>query len=384
VVLSLGLSTADQKLFDASLSTGYNLKVTVQILDLNHRYLHDASPQLIDGQVNFSYWEPITYSASLTLLDPDNLTGFDTSSPSDNALYADRMIRIVYSVHSDLLPRWVDCPIFCGPVTKVKRDDAILSIECQGKESLYSEPTLAWSAKTYAKGTLLTTAIRDVMAAKGGETRFEFPGWTTTLAKDYSLTPESVPWTFVLALAGHRSVRHLYYDGRGVLKLRDGQTTPSWTFSEDRLLSVPKLDYNHAEIRNTVLFKGGTPTGKPQITARAYLPDPDPSSPKALGINGVRRYLAGDPVEDTSVMTQTAANARAQSVLASLALANIGFDFDSFVVPHMEPGDTIHLSTRDTSVNLRMSEYAIPLKAGNPQSNGLIRKLSVNKARLRR
>jgi hypothetical protein len=147
-MISLGLSSADQKLFDQSLITGYNLKVTAQILDLNHKYLADVSPQLIDGQVNYAFLEPITSSASMTLIDPDNLTGFDSTSPSDNALYADRMIRLVDSVWSDLLPRWVDCPIFCGPVTKVKRDDAILSVECQGKESLYVEPAMVWVAKT--------------------------------------------------------------------------------------------------------------------------------------------------------------------------------------------------------------------------------------------
>jgi hypothetical protein len=321
-VISLGLSSADLALFQRSLITGYNLKVTVQILDLNHRYITDVSSLLVDGQVNHSYFEAISYSATMTLMDPDNLVGFDTSSPSDNALYADRMIKIVYSVYSDLLPRWVDVPIFTGGVTKVTRDDAILSVECQGKEALWSAPAVTWAARTYAKNSLLTTTIRDVMARYTGETRFDFPNWTNKLSRDFSVTQETVPWDFARSLQGSRTVRQLFYDGRGVLRLR------------------------------------GAP-------------------------NGVRRQLA-EIIEDDNITTQAQADAQAEQTLASISVTNVGFDFDSFPIPHLEPGDIFHLSTRDASINLRAVEFSIPLRAGTSQSNGTTRKLSANSARLRR
>jgi hypothetical protein len=186
-MINIGLSSADHNLFQQSLITGYQLKVTVLILDLNHRYITDVSDQFVDGQVNHSFWEPLSYSATLTLLDPDNLTGFDTDSPSDNALYSDRMIKIVYSVWSELLPQWVDVPVFCGPVTKVSRDDAILSVEASGKESLAMDPVVAWGSHTYVKGTKITSLVRDLMARYCGETRFDFPGWTARTARPFSV-----------------------------------------------------------------------------------------------------------------------------------------------------------------------------------------------------
>lgn len=382
-MISLGLSSADLALYQRSLIEGYNLKVTVQILDLNHRYIADVSSLLIDGQVNHSFTEAVSYSATLTLLDPDNLVGFDTFSPSDNALYADRMIKIVYSVYSDLLPRWVDCPIFTGGVTKVTRDDAILSVECQGKEALWSAPAVAWAAKTYPKGMLLTAAIRDVMARYTGETRFDFPNWADKLARNYSVTQETVPWDFALSLQGSRWVRQLFYDGRGVLRMRVPPSVPAFTFTESHITTVPKLDYDHAAVKNLAYVKGATPDGKPQIRSWRYLSGTSASGNVTLGRNGVHRFLA-EVVEDDLVTTQAQADDRAQSVLDSISVTSVGFDFDSFPIPHLEPGDVFALSTRDASINLRAMENSIPLKAGVAQTNGTLRRLSANRARLRR
>jgi len=383
-MIPLGLSSTDLDKFEKSLITGYNLKITLQVLTLDHKYVHDISAQLVDGQVNNSYWEPITSSASLTLLDPDYLTGFDTSSPSDGALYADRMIRIVYSVYSDLLPKWVDVPIFCGPVDKVTRDDAIVSVECKGKENITSEPAMAWTTKTYKKGTKVTSAIRSAMTLKG-ETKYDLPEFTWKLSKDRSITLETILWTFVSEkLAGSRKSRQLWYDGRGVLRLRSKPTKPIFTFTEDHLLSVPKLDYNVADIRNTAYVKGANPAGKtPQYTAKRYLPSSDPSSPSALGRNGTKRYLV-ELLEDDTLNTQSEVNSAANDLLDSVKTANIGFEFDSFPMPHLEAGDPFLLSTRDVSITLPLDDFSIPLTAGQPQSNGVLKKVSANAARLRR
>jgi hypothetical protein len=384
-MLSLGLSTADQKLFERSLfsSPGYNLKVTVQILDLNHNYLLDVSDRLIDGQVNVAYLADVDRTLTLTLIDPDEVIGFDSSSPSDGALYADRMIRVVYSVYSQLLPRWVDVPIFCGPVTRVARDDAIVSVECQGKESLYREPSMAWAAKTYYKGSKVTDAIRDILGTKGGETKFDLPEWAATLPRDYSLITETPIWSLAMTLVGSGATRQMFYDGRGVLRLRLIPSTPSFTFTEEHLTSIPKLSYDMSAIRNVAMVKGGTPTGKPQITSIRHLPVADPASSTSLARNGVLRRLV-EVVEDTTIMTQAAGDTRAADVLKAVGIGNTEFDFDSFPIPHLEPGDSFQLTTRDFSIQLRATQFSIPLKAGNSQSNGTLRQVSSTRARIRR
>jgi hypothetical protein len=378
-MINLGLTSADLDKFQRSLYTppGYNLKVTIQILDLNHNYLSDVSTHLLDGQVNKSFWDITTSNAQFTLKDPYNQVGFDTSNPSEGALYMDRMVRIVYSVWSPLLPRWVDVPIFCGPVTKVSREDAIVTVEAQGKESLYVTPNMAWTSKTYSKGTKLVSAIRDLLGNKGGETKFDLPEWTRTLKKDYSLKTETPIWDMVRKLVGSRLIQQIYYDGRGYLRLRACPTTPIFTFTEDSIVSVPRLAFETENVRNTVRVLGATPEGKKQIVATAHLPASDPSSSTSLGRNGVKRYLV-EAVDDPDLNTQKEADDKADETLASVGLENITFDFDSFPTPHLEQGDVFQITTRDFSRNLRVKEMSIPLKPSreNPQSNGTYRRLT--------
>jgi hypothetical protein len=387
-VINVGLSSADLALFQKSLITGYQVKITVQILDLNHTYLADVSTKLLGGQVNKSFWDTVTSGATLELLDPDNQTGFDTTNPSEGALYADRMIRIVYSVISETLPRWVDVPIFCGPVVKVSRDDAVLQVECQGKESLYVAPQMTWYTHTYPTTQKLVSALKDLMGTKGGETKFDFPEWARSLKKAYSLKVETPTWDAAQSMVGSRLIHQLFYDGRGVLKLRTCPTTPNFTFTEHWLTSVPKLVFDSDAIRNTVRVKGGTPTGKPQIIANAELPASDSSSSTALGRkvgSSLKKRRLVELVEDSDEMTQSGANATAQETLESLDLQNITFDFDSFPNPLMEPGDVFAIATRDFGRNLRAKIFSIPLKAGEPQANGTYRRLvpTVRKKRKR-
>ena len=382
-MITLGLSAAEQALYERSLYTGYNLKITLQVLDLNHNYIADISDRLIDGQVNNSYFDVITSSATLTLLDPDRIVGFDTSSPSDGALFADRMIRIVYSVWSDLLPKWVDVPIFCGPVTKVNRDDALLSVECQDKTALSWTPMVAWKSKNYTKGSKLTTVTKDVFTTFGGEKKFDLPEYGYKLGKDYPLTPEKSLWTFIGPIVGSRNIRQMWYDGRGVLRLRPKPTKPVWQFTDYQLLSVPKLDYNNTEIRNAVTVKGATPTGKAQLKASRFFPSSHSWSAKNLGRAGLSRHLM-EIVEDTALNTQTEVNNAADDLLESFKMLGVNIEFDSFVIPHLEPGDVYNLSTPDISVTGFQDKFAIPLVAGQPMSNGVIKKISTNRARLRR
>lgn len=375
-MINLGLSASDLDKFQRSLYTppGYQLKVTVQILDLNHNYVGDVSNCFIGGQVNKSFWDIVTSGATLELLDPDNQVGFDTTNPSEGALYMDRMIKIVYSVWSQLLPRWVDVPVFCGPVIKAERDGAVLSIECQGKEVLWVAPQMAWTTKTYKKGDRLTSAVKDLIGTKGGEKRFDFPEWTRSLKKDYSLKVTTPTWDMARKLVGSRLTHQLFYDGRGYLKLRNCPTTPIFTFSEPTLTSVPKLAFESDTIRNTTRVQGATPEGKAQLIGVSELPSSDPSSSTALGINGKKRRLV-EVVDDPDLNTQKEVNDEAKDTMDSLDLQNVVFDFNSFSFPHLEPGDVFQITTRKFSRNLRHKTFSIPLLANESQTNGTYRRL---------
>lgn len=383
-MLALPLTSAEQSLFEQSLFSNHEVKVTVQILDLNHAYLSDVSSKLVDGQVNIDTSvgrKGTVRSLSLTLLDPDGVIDFDSNSPDDNVIFADRMVKVVYSVRSDLLPKWVDVPVFCGPVTGFARDEALVSVEAQGKESFYHSPSVAWAAASYKKGAKVVDVVRDILY-DGGETKFDLPTWSLSTTRDYNLTREDDRFDFAAWISGPDSLRQMYYDARGYAKLRNLPATPSFTFDERVMTSKPKVTFASSELRNTVYVVGGTPVGKPPITATAYAPANHPASPQRLGRNGKMRTLM-EKVEDTTLVTTTAAKARAQEVLDSVLLSGVQIEFSAFVIPHLEPQDVYTMSTRDFTMNGRVRQFSIPLKVGSSMTVGYTSRRSINVGRIR-
>lgn len=380
-MIALGLSTADRVKFETSLYGNHAVKITISLLDLNHRYITDLSSRLVDGQITVDGNADVTRSATLTLLDPEGIMDLDSDSPADASMFLDRMVRITYSVWSDLLPRWVDVPVFCGPIRNFSRDDALVSVEAQGKEALFLPPTVAWYAETYKKGANVANTVRDIMADRG-ETRFQFPAWTLRTTRDWTITRESNIWQFCKNVVGPLRDRQLFYDGRGVAVLRSTPKAVTFTFNESMLVSRPKVTFDASTIRNSVYVVGGTPTGKPQITASLGAPRTHPVSSWKLGRNGKQNIMM-EKVQDDTLMTKAAAQQRAEDVLESVLLQQVAVEFSSFVIPHLEPEDIYRLTTRDFAVNQRVKQITIPLKVGNTMTVGYLAKRSANIGRIR-
>jgi hypothetical protein len=388
-VLALPLTAAERKVFERSLIGNHDLRVTVQLLDLNHNYLHDLSSKLVDGQVNIDGSADVTRSASLTVLDPAGIVDVDSNSPNDAGIFADRMVRVVYSVASEDLDAvgvdWVDCPIFCGPVTNFQRDEALASIEAQGKETLLLPPTVAWHSANYRKGSKLDDVIADVLRDHG-ETRFTWPDWNARISRDWNLTRESNVWQFCKQVRGALSTRHLFYDGRGraVLRGYPSASRSAFTFTENALTSKPKVTFDVSTIRNTVLVLGGTPKakGSRQIQYIAYAPHNHPLSPWRLGRNGKANVMLSK-IEDASILTVAAARARANEALDSALLTGVDVSFTSFTIPHLEPEDVYTLTTEEFTVRQRVKQVTIPLKVGSDMAVGFHARRSVNLGRIR-
>jgi hypothetical protein len=385
-VIALGLSSADLRLFNLSLSTHHSIKITVQLLDLSHRYISDLSDDLIDGQVSIDADAEVTRSLTLQLRDPDHSLHLDSSSPADGALYFDRMIRVIYSVKSELLPRWVDVPIFCGPVSKMSRTADVINVECMGKESLVLPPTLAYFTKTWGKGTNRRDLVAAIMSFYGGETRYSFPRYSDKTTGPTTLTPESNIWATAKAVNGSFATRQLFYDGRGVLVMRSRPRTSTYTFKTGpggNVTSVPVIDYDISSVRNLVTVKGAIPKGKKTpVAASVALPAAHPLNSVRLGRNGRHRVLY-EVISDDNVKTTAQAQSLAKARVNSLALQAVDISFDALVAPHLEPNDIYVLKTPDLAVTAYYKKATIPLKQGIG-SVGVLMMRSTNKTRIRR
>lgn len=383
-MIALGLTSAELLLFNQSLTTHHSIRVTVQILDLNHKYLADLTANLIDGQVNIDADAENTRQLTMQLRDVDSQLQLDSRSPADGALFFDRMVRVVYSVKSELLPRWVDVPIFCGPITKMSRTADFINLEAMGKESLTMPPALAYFSKSWPKGVKRTELITAIMYNYGGETRFSIPVTGETTPGPISMVAETNMWALAKAVSGGGT--QLYYDGRGVLCRRTLPKTAAWTFKTGQggnILTPPAIDYDISEVRNMVRVKGAVPQGKTApVTADVALPKTHPLNSAPLGRNGKHRVLF-EIVEDDNVKTVEQARALATSRVNSLALQGVEVKFDAIVAPHLEPEDIYVLQTSDFAMLVRYRQATIPLKS-SVSSVGYLTKRALNKTGVRR
>lgn len=385
-MIPLGLSVADELAYLNALNTHHTIHTTVQLLDLNHSRVADLSPRFLDGQVDVDADAEVSRSAKISLLDPNRSLAVDSRDPGEGALHMDRMIRLVYSVRVPAVG-WVDCPVFCGPVTKVGRTNDRLEVEAQGKESLASQAI--WRPITLRKGMNKVDAIRMLMRERAGETRFTFPELPDSrLPKDLSLGRGSVAWIEARRLA-HTMNRQLFYDGRGYLRLRQEPTTYGYTFADGpggNIESPVKVSYDSTVIRNAVHVTAGNPPGKTKPISVFLAADPEhPLSPVRLGRKledgtVIPRFLV-ETINEPSLRDTAEARLLAETRLRSLLLQHVDVNLDTFPIPHLEPGDQLRVETREFSTEFRLRQFSLPLGPDASMAIGYMKRASVSQRR---
>lgn len=374
-MLTLGLSAAEQRAFHETLASSHSIAVLVHVLDLNHNVIGEVSSRLIGGQVNVDVsGDTASRSASVTFSDPDRTMNFDADSPDASSLYLNRMLRIHYCVTGPLLTGWVTVPIFTGPITGVSRDDSEVSVECQGKEIL--SQGIAYTPHTYAKGWLRTILIKEIMI-RAGETKFGLDSFSAKTASPVSLGGASIPWHWASSLARGIGAQ-LFYDGRGVLRMRKYPSATQFTFRSGdggTLVGSPSLAYSLADVKNIVRVRGGIPAGaKKAVTYEAVAPRTHPLSPWRLGRAGQPRYLL-EEIEDDTIKSVGDARYVATTKLDQLMMQSTEVAFDALPIPHLEPGDLIRLQTSEFSTAVRANSFAIPLTVGDTMTVGYLKRL---------
>lgn len=363
-MLPLGLSSDDQRAFHEALVSSHRVFHRVSLMDLEHRHLADLSDMLDDGQVDLiAGGNEATRSCTLTLFDPHRRSTLDGASEGTAGVFADRMLRVTRSTWVASLDRWIDVPLFTGPVVKVERSGHTLSVECHGKESLANQPI--WKARVWAKGLTRVGVCRSLLQ-ETGETKFDFPSVgdkSARLPKPLALTWESKPWQHVLILA--RSMKwQAFFDGRGVARLRAYYQKPVWLFLDGdggSVLSTPEVGPNTEEdgIVNTFKVIGA----KPSIWFTAKLPAWHARSPWTLGRNGKLRHL---PIveENSDVRTKEEARKVAEAMRDDHMNDPGKITFEGLVIPHVEPMDVIRINAGGVAQTARLREASFSLRSG--------------------
>lgn len=384
-MLNLGYSEAQRKAYETLLSQNHLVRISVQILDLNHKYLQDVSSRLLEGQVDVDMDGEVTRSLTLSLEDPKSMLDSTSTNPDEGALFMDRMIRVVYSIGTVTGDIWYDIPIFTGPIVKLDRTEGAVSIQASGKEFLMFSSV--WSPATYKKGQAKTNVIKDLFRDYG-EKYYVVPDYKSSLPKDLAVDYDSVPWQVIQKLA--TAVKcFAYYDARGMGRVRGHGSNPVFIFDESRVTTNPQFGYSTEGLVNAVRVTGGVPKGaKKKVHYATFAPQTHPLSPAALGrfaSDGKfkpRYYLAR--IDDESIKSVAEAREVAEARLNAGLLENIEASFEAVVVPHLEVNDLVRVQVGSLSATVRMRKFSIPLTGKPVASYGFNKRMNPSKAKIRR
>ncbi len=314
----------------------------------------------------------------VTLFDPNNAVSLDSSSPTNGALFLDRMIKIIVSVRGTL--RWYDVDVLTGPITHVDRDGPIITLEAQGIESFgMSEAFATGTVKGYK-----VAAFADLMARTGEVAAWmDLPTNDERLTKDIAIARDTKLWLEAFKVAQSLG-RYCYYDGSGHLRTREWSSAPAIEFvggSDGLLLSEPQLSYSTEDFKNAWWVKTSSSSGK-DVEATAVLPSTHPLAPLKLGRNSKPKYLLGIE-DDGDLRTSPACLARANFLLKESGLST-SVQFEARPVYHLDPFDWAMVTTDDFAMPFPIVEFSMPIVAGRPMTVGYTTNLtSPNVTRIR-
>lgn len=356
------LSGSDLAAYVAAWSASYVMDVQVKVLTLSGDLVTVLHPALDSGQVNLDTTADVTRSATLSWLDPNGSLQFEPDSPADGAVYFDNMVQIVMRIYVPALGDSYGLPMFTGPLVKFDRTGDMVSVEAQGKEALaqHGVPTM-----TLRKGQNAVSAIRTIMAQSAGEDTFGLPTSNTKrLPKDVHVGWDDTlqPWVVCKKVASALGMQ-LFYDGAGVLRLRDLPGHPVYTFKDGpggNITAPVTVSHDREGMVNQVVVVGHKPA---HHTAKATLPNWHPASPYALARNGVRTYLR-ETITDPKINSKSAAQARANARLDDVAKLQFGSTFNALPVPFLEELDLVRIDTEQYVSSERVRQLSIPLTSG--------------------
>lgn len=363
---------------------GYEMKVTVQILTNQRAVVSTVSARLLDGQVDVAAPKmsggtvEVSRTAHLQFTDPAHSLSFDSNSPTDGALYLDRLIRVIVSVRCSF--GWVDVPVFTGPVTGVNRDGDIVDVNAAGMETFALRS--AWEKHTYKYG-LKVEVVRSLLVRAGVRTKYiQLPtGSRAHIGKPVVVGRESVLWNKAFPIVSSMD-RVLFADARGIFRTNPKNTKPVMTFKTGpggQILSDVQVSFNTENMKNAVIVVGPDPSGpKKAATALVVAPRSHQLSPYSIGLDpetGRGGYLTVRD-DNSHVRTHLAAVKRGQAILRDVLVMSTEATWDGLPMWHLEPWDIVTLATDKFSGVVRVNKFSLPLRADAVATYGYQRDLS--------
>lgn len=380
-----GLTATERELYYQALASSHTVYMRVQIIDLEHLPVMSVTDRVLDGSVSIDYYgDQASRQLDIVLFDPYYDLGFDTTDVVDGVWFFDRMIQVWAEVYVDALNRWVDAPIFTGPVRKFKRSGPTVKFMCKGKDVFARQ---SWPRLKLVKGTNRVTAIRKVLEHLG-ETKFRFEATTKAYLKADKIIDRNMqlsPWGWCRSIAGALGMR-LFYAGDGYAVLRAKDSSPVFTFTDGNggtLLEEPDTDANYERIANVVRAEGMMQTNGNNPYYEAMVPESSAIHPSKLERGGKPFYMGAVIIRE-SILDKGDAKTVAKAELEDRQRAAYNIGFDALPIFTLEEGDPIGVKAAGFLTTAPLDKFTLDFKPNQPMSVGYQKLIKPARARIRR
>jgi len=359
-VQRMGLSPADLRTYLHGLTLTHRRRIEVEVMTLDRRHVGSLTGRVLGGQaMGDADGATAPRTASLQVVDPAGVFGPDPRS-SGTALHRSRLVQVTDSRYIPALGRWVECPVFTGPVWDYQRTGAQVQLELHGIES--QAMGAIWHHMSWPAKTRKVRILRE-LAAACGLTRVRIPDLPATTPKRISVGREATYWQVMQRIAKSMD-RDLFCDGAGVLILRRRPKRPCVTFDGRWLLAEPAQHPVGGDgLRNAVVVRGAKPSGKHKKRphAVAVLPERHPNSPKSLAMDGRWLWLP-EVIERGHAKTQKEVEAIARDRRDDLARTVTDYDVEVLPIPCLDEGDLVAVRWEGRRL-LRVRQWGVPFTA---------------------
>jgi hypothetical protein len=365
--------------------THHRRVVLVFLLDNNQNVIANITDRLIDGQLDIDADADIGRKVMCTVHDPDYQLGLDHANVNNGALFADRMIAVVYQVLAPDQSYWFGIPIFMGPVSKVNRIGNFLALEGSGKEYFFYSSS--WWKRTYQKGWMRHDVIRRLLL-DGGERleNYWVPDSPHKVGKDIAISFDQPMWP-VIEEQAYAMGRPAFYDARGDCIIRPNSSVSSYTFR--KFCSEPEISYNVETTINSVLVIGAVPKGKKApLTRRFVAPNTHALNPYKIGRIGwdgnVKPRYFSRVINDAGLTSMAQIIAVGNKALTDGLMQGIEASFTAPVIPDLEEMDVYTMIHEGVATTSRFRKCTIPFTGAPIATYGFLRKIAPNKIVIRR
>lgn len=378
-----GLSDADLRTFNRTLTRTHERQIHVQVLTLDGDILTHLTPQIIDGQVMVDTTagpETPTRILDMTFVDPSRSVHFEPDSPGDAPIHRKRLIKIIDARRVPELEDWVETEVFTGVVWDFDRQGALVTLVAHGMER--QALGQKWTPVTYKRRTKKTDALKDLLRSAGETNLGGIPDLDARMPERVTVARMDTIWPRAWRL-GASTDRQLFYPGTGRPILRNIPSRPVFTFTEKHLLTDVLIDRDPEGVFNTFISVGAKAKGsKKRPMAVETLPPAHPLSPQSLARNGEPLRLVKRE-ENRQVKSKDEARARAIRMREDGSRVLVSYQFDSLPIPHLDENDLVRVRTDDGAYLIRMEKWNLPLgwDGAPPMTVGDVRRTTKGRRR---